>query len=390
MWWKRAAVTILIAASSVLIAPMPALAALGTFRAPVTVIPACTSGDYPPAQVDASAGADGAVRGFAYCPAAGTLIYFRYHNGVVIRSATPYVGGTMAVAWDGVNSLYVVYNQGHYLKIGKYNESSGTFAAPSVLSRDFWHFGDGPAPSADVVASRGKWWVVWSEQVGQAIFLSNAGPRTPTPADSLELYQTQLFQMRTLNGPLGKTQITHTSDLISDVNPSLAYWNGRLSIVWSRQSTFGSGSFIRFATTTGGGFSASTFSSSPLGLDDAAQVAVDGGRTYVSFMRSGTVVEKDNATGPWITKVFTSPGVNSESTPSLAVSSGKVFVAWTRSLTYRVFVAERTGTTWSGGTVTGECCLSQSLVAVGGKATTIYLDGPNQYATAPLLLRTQA
>jgi len=312
---------------------------------------------------DASAGADGRVRGFSNCNSipGGALTYFRFSSGVVTRHASPYNGYVRAVAWDGVNSLYVVYVQGASLKLGKYVETSGTFASPIVLST---HPGVATF-SADVVASQGKWWAVWSEQVG--------------PGG--EFAQTELFQRRTLNGSLGKTQITHTAANIDDGNPSIAYYNGTLSMVWTRTTNpnLPGPSSIRYATTTGGAFSASTFAP---GGDGTNNIAVVGGRTYVSWQRGLTIWEKDNATGPWNAKQFRSPGFNS----SLAVSSNKVFVSWTTTTggNQRVFVAERTGATWSGATVTGSGALSLALVAVGGKARTIYTPGTH------ISLRAQA
>ncbi len=349
MWWKRTVITALIAASSLLVVQQNANAAAGPFHPPVTVVPSC--GD---ALADAAAGNDGAVRGFASCnlTSGSRLTYFRHRGGTVTRHTSPYTGIVRAVAWDGVNSLYVVYIQGSSLKIGKYAESTGAFAAPTVLST---HSGV-VSFSADVVASHGKWWAVWSEQIG--------------PGG--EFAQTELFQRRTLNGTLGKTRITNTASNIDDASPSLAYSNGTLSMVWTRTTNpnVPGPSTLRYATTTGSGFVASTFAGGA--ENEAASIAVVSGRTYVSWQRGLTIWEKDNATGPWTTKRFATAGFNS----SLAVSSGKVFVAWTTTGgNQRVFVAERTGATWSGATVTGPFARSLSLAATAGKATTIYTPG---------------
>jgi hypothetical protein len=59
-----------------------------------------------------------------------------------------------AVAWDGLDSTYVVFQTGSQLKIGKRIESSGAYSPLTTLTT-----GLAPYPfTADVVASAGQWW----------------------------------------------------------------------------------------------------------------------------------------------------------------------------------------------------------------------------------------
>ena len=115
---------------------------------------------------------------------------------------TPYVGSVLAVAWDGLNATYVVFQQAGTLKIAKRVESTATYSPATVLTTT----GANAVPfNADVVAHQGRWWVVWSQQVG--------------PGG--EFAQRQLFQRHTLFGVQGTTRITAQPRNIDDQQPSL-------------------------------------------------------------------------------------------------------------------------------------------------------------------------
>ena len=139
-----------------------------------STVPAAAVGPFGPAETlyagcgaagDAAIAADGTTRAFADCTglSSGPIWFFRDTPGIGARSGSerPYTGVVYAVAWDGADTTYVVFQTGSRLKIGKRVESSGAYSPLTTLTT-------GPAGflfTADVIASNGHWWTAWSERV---------------------------------------------------------------------------------------------------------------------------------------------------------------------------------------------------------------------------------
>jgi hypothetical protein len=310
---------------------------------------------------DAVIASDGTTRGFAECPADpddpnGPIWFFRDRPGQApSQQQTPYTGFVLAAAWDGVGATYLLYQQDTTLKIAKRVESSGAYSSPTTLAT-------GAAAlffTGDVVASAGKWWAVWSEQTG--------------PGG--EFAQTELFQAHTLLGTQGRTRITTTASNVFDVEPTLAYASGRVSMVWSRWTNpfTGTGqSDLRRGSNTGGGWSTVLLTAAG-NVNLAADMIVYAGVTYVTWERDGRIVVTSNSSGTFASRTFNTPGF----VPSVSVSLGKLFVAWAASpsggdVDNRVFLAERSGGVWTGANVTPAPSAPVAVLAQGGKARVVY------------------
>ena len=163
---------------AVLVAGMVPAAAVGNFGPATVQIAGC-----PGPAGDAAIGSDGTVRGFMACTGNqySPIIFFeRFATGSHLAQASPFSGRVLAVAWDGIDATYVVYEQNSRLLIGKRVEHSGSYLPSTMLA--------GPAGvvpfTAGLVASNNRWWAVWSEQVGPGGEFAHA----------------QLFQRHTLLG----------------------------------------------------------------------------------------------------------------------------------------------------------------------------------------------
>jgi hypothetical protein len=342
-------IAVLVAA--LLIAVAAPASAVGTFGAPQVLVPSCGIG-----LGDAAIASNGTVRGFADCNGNpyGQIWYFRHIPGQSpFRQATPYTGLVLGVAWDGSGATYVLFEQSSRLKLAKRIESTGAYSAVTTLSTT----GAGVVfYTADVVASAGKWWAVWSEQVG--------------PGG--EFAQTELFQAHTLLGVQGRTRITTTASNLDDAEPSLAYAGGKVTLVWTRTANpaIPGPSDLRIATNTGAGWSSRPFAWAG-DQNTQPHVVVYAGATYVTWVRDGHIVVASNTSGSFASRTFLTPG----SLPTVAVSFGKVFVAWVvgeADPLNRVFVAERSGATWTGAFVTGTPAAPLTVLAQGGKARLVY------------------
>jgi hypothetical protein len=76
-------------------------------------------------------------------------------------------------------------------------------------------------------------------------------------------------------------------------------------------------------------------------------VQVVGRTTYVTWNRDGRTVQANNASGTFLSHTFLTSAAQDQR-PRIAVAAGQVVVGWTTQAPFRAFVAERTGTTWSG------------------------------------------
>lgn len=336
MWWKRLAATATLIGTTMACGPMAADASAPAFGPPVAV--ATTFGD---ASLATTVDAGGKIHGYAnvlktdsYHP----LVYFRTTGSTSASRTSPYTGDLIDAAWDGSDITYVLYSVGQKLELGSHRDSSAAFSAPMVLST---HYGVG----ASVVASAGHWWVVWSESDGTRM---------------------TLVQRHTLLGSEDRSSVLGSVPAgTSDSNPSLAYGGGTATLVWERASASGRRQVV-LGTSHGGLFSAAPFATDQDNFGPAVAVSV--GHTFVVWQRGDTIWEKDNATGPWTVHEFAGRGAAT----SIAVSEGIVFVGWITNTTLAATVAQRTGSSWSGGPVTGSGVDDAAISAHDGRGILVY------------------
>jgi hypothetical protein len=316
---------------------------------------------------DAGIAADGTTRAFANCTgfSSGQIWFFRdTPASAPVRERTPYTGVVYAVAWDGADTTYVVFQTGSQLKIGKRVESSGAYSPLTTLTT-------GPAGflfTADVIASNGHWWTVWSERVSTGT----------TSARS------QLFQRHTLFSVQGRTRITTTAANVSDSEPTLAFTSNRVTMVWTRETTRccggGQPSDLRIAASTGGAWSSRSFAS--LGHQNREpDLTIYGGVTWVTWNRDTRVFVANNSGGTFHSL---SPSAAAGFEPTIAVSGSHVFVAWDAFDANRAVVAERSGGAWTAGQVAGLGSYPLRVLAQGTKARVIFA-----VVNSGLFIRTQ-
>ncbi len=267
------------------------------------------------------------------------MTYFRTSQSKTATHASPYVGHVLDVAWDGSDATYVVYSHGRTLAIGVHHDSTASFSASTVLSASY-SFG-----GATVVASAGKWWVVWSESDGS---------------------HRVLFQRHTLLGSGERTHAVVTPAGQSDSEPSMTYSGGKATLVFIRRSTTRLyPATVELGTGTGALFSTSTFFVAEDNVDP--DVAVSGGHTYVTWESDNRIWEKDNAAGSWVRREFATAGIGA----SVALGTSRPYVAWT-TLSERAFLADRSGGSWSGATVTGVGGYDAQVLAAGARFAVVY------------------
>jgi hypothetical protein len=315
--------------------------AIGSFGPPVSIWdPVC---DFDAFNVDLVRDTSEVAHGFADlwgCPTPDFRIdYFEGSGATWTRQATPYRGFVVAVAWDttGTYLLYVDIARLE-LRITK-RLTDGTYTGGRLLSThvDF----DGSSAQGDVVAVGGRWWAVWREHVAPG----------GIPGDEFD--QTELFQAYSIGGTLhGRQRITTNSQW--DSAPTLAAMPGTtfpLTLVWARGgSDFGASAadLRRALGSAAGTWSSSTFATlGTLNFWPDAQVV--GTTTYVTWNRDGRAVAADNGGGSFVSHTFNTPAIQ-HARSRIAVSAGTIVVGWTAptATTFRAFVAERVGSTWTG------------------------------------------
>ncbi len=318
-----------------------------------------------PGPMAASIASDGTTSGFIPCTGGigdGAISYFEQKPGSpLFREGSPYTGKVLATAWDGVDALYVVFTQGSDLKIAKRIKSTGAFSATTLLATGSDRF------TADVVASAGKWWAVWSRQVG--------------PGG--EFAQTELFQRHTLLGTQPATQITATAASIDDGEPTLGYSAGKVTMLWTRtySPAIPGQSDLRIATNTGSGWSSSTFTTGGYTNHRPDSLTVNG-HTYVAWQRDNKILEADNSSGPYVSHTFAGSGVG----PKIGASLGKVFVGWTIGIDeyQRFYLEERSGGVWTGAVLSGFPGGAVAVLGQGGKARVIYAEDERHHLRVQL------
>jgi hypothetical protein len=344
------ATTVVAALTILLASTVPAGAAIRPFDPPQTVVGGCR-----PSSADAVVGPDGGLTGFASCPSpSGLLIRFfsRSADGTVNPSQNSgFTGSVLAVAADET-ATYVMYVNGIEIRVGK-RTTAGVFTSRGI---DAWYGDD--FPTGDIIARDGRWTGVWSRQTGPA-----GGP-------------TRLFQA-------GSTSVVSwihsvTSD-VSDHLPTLAYSGATPVLIWVRSVSTQPGSDLMVSKRmpSGGWEGPRRFATA--GTDNLApDMAVAGGRTFVTWYRDGFVMVASNAGGSFTSHRFAVGGFGTH----VAVSStggvvDHAFVTWTATATGRVFFAESatTGTvhgTWEGGYVGPVDSFGWAVGVAGAKATVTY------------------
>jgi hypothetical protein len=355
--------------------------AIGSFGPPVTISdPPC---EFDAWNVDLARDTGEVAHGFADlwgsgCNEGFAIEYFEGSGTTWTRQATPYRGFVVAVAWDTTGTYLLYVDAARFqLRITK-RLTDGTYTGGRLLSThvDF----DGSLAQGDVVAVGGRWWAVWREH------LAPGG----IPGDEFD--QTDLFQAYTIGGTLHARQRITTSPLW-DSMPTLAAMPGStfpLTLIWARGgSDFGSDlptDLRRALGSAGGSWSSSTFATlGTLNFWPDAQVV--GTTTYVAWLRDGRAVAADNGGGSFASHTFNTPAIL-HGPPAVAVSSGNVVVGWTVPTTtsFRAFVAERVGTTWTGTYASPSSATRlqflQGVAPRGGNATAVILSfGSRLYAT---------
>ena len=261
------------------------------------------------------------------------------------------------MAWDGQGVTYVVFQRGNELRIGKRIESSAAYSAETILSTTARY------PTADVVASSGRWWAMWSEFDG---------------------VHSQLYQRHTLLGVQGRTRITTTAANIGDEGPTLAYAGGRMTMVWTR-TLYATEPFrhavsddLRIAESTGAAWSSRPFAS--LGDQNTQpDLSIYGGIAWVTWDRDGRIVVANNAGGTFHSRTFLTPGTG----PTVAVSGSHAFVAWRSQHDEVVALAELSGGAWTTTLFDIASPYLLRVLAQGTKARVVHQSGTN------LVIRTQ-
>ena len=117
--------TVVAGALTLLLAVVVPAQAVGSFRAPVTVVNNCNWGP-----ADATGSATGAVAGFVNC--GNAITFFRYRGGSASSATTGYVGNVLASTWDGADTAFVIFKNANRLRLVQHRVSdAGCFMRPS-------------------------------------------------------------------------------------------------------------------------------------------------------------------------------------------------------------------------------------------------------------------
>jgi hypothetical protein len=340
--------------------------AVGPMAGPVTVLnPACDPGAV---HADLTTDPAGISHGFVNlwgsdCNATDVITYVQGRGTGWTRVTSPYRGFPLATAWDSTGTYLLFVNRSDLsLRIAK-RTTGGTFGATRVLSDRV--SSDGTLLSADLVASGGRWWAVWREHV------------TATGGEGDEFAQTELFQAYTFgDGKLHpRERVTNRPEW--DGAPSLAMSTTAsgpgypIRMVWTRgESDFGgtgTGTDIWIATATKPGVWSSSKAMATLGTNNFwPDVVIAGSKTFVTWNRDGRTLAAYDSGSSWVTKSFLTLGIQ-HIAPRIDARDSTVAVAWTAvsGASYRTYLAELAGGTWTGSWASAPTAALQFLVAVG-------------------------
>jgi hypothetical protein len=278
------------------------------------------------------------------------------------RSRSPYRGVVLGVAADDTATylLYVQWDASRTplgLAVTK-RTHDGRYFPSTVLSRTA---GTGAvATNGDVAARGGRWWAVWSQQVG--------------PGG--EFAHQQLFQAGTVAGlTVQAAQATTTATDVEDSEPSISLDAAGAVLAWTRQSQPArpGPADVWVAVSSGGTWQrARAFSTA--GTDNVEpDVLRSGAVTVVGWSRDGRVVTSDNSTGAFREHVFLVRGGE----PRVGVAGGSLLTAWTAGTetdaSYRVLFARspKGGNAWESSYLSSYGEPLQALVGVNGRATAV-------------------
>jgi hypothetical protein len=359
--FRRIAIAIAAAASVVAVAfPSPAFAA-DSFTAPVTVVaPSCAAS---PGSADAAFGG-GTIRGFAGFSACSHAIYY-VQGGTqgYTRVLSPYRGVVLGVDTDET-ATYLVYLMtdaaGNASGIGVSKRShAGVFFPTRVLSTAAAN--QVVTPTADIGAEGGRWWAVWTEQLGPG------GEFAPQ----------QLFQAKTYGTAADRQQITFTGSDVDNTEPSISLDGNGAVLAWTRQTApeQPGPADLWVATNANTAWSSRVFSSD--GTDNrTADVKRIGGFTFLAFVRDGRIVEAENTTGTWTSHVFLTPGDR----PRVGSTSGSQFVAWTAANGVFYARGNKGSQSFVGQTVSARGTALDTMVTATGKGTLLIRSGLRLYS----------
>jgi len=364
--FRRLAMAAVAAAAAVVVVALPSPAfAADSFTAPVTVVaPACAT---TPGSADAAFGGS-TIRGFAdFSACSHAIYYFQGGSQGYTRVLSPYRGIVLGVDADQT-ATYLIYlmtdTAGHASGIGVTKRShAGVFSATRVLSTAA--ASQVVTPTADIGAEGGKWWAVWTEQVGPG------GEFAPQ----------QLFQAKTFGTAANRQQITFTAADVDNSEPSVSLDANGAVLAWTRQTAPAQPgpSDLWVATNANTAWSSRVFSSA--GTDNrTADVKRIGGFTFLAFVRDGRIVEAENTTGAWTSHVFLTPGDR----PRVGSTSGSQFVAWTASNGVFYARGNKGSQSFVGQTVSARGTTLDTMVTANGKGTLLIRSGLRLYSITSL------
>jgi hypothetical protein len=366
--WRRVGAVVLLAglvAGALTALPVGASAAAPAFGTPVTVVSAgCNFEDVTG---DVVLSGDAITRGFVAfhgggCPAEPSIRYFRQSGAGWTAITSPYRGRVMAVAADGI-ATWLLYANGGGVHLGL-RTAVGGFAASRRLSPI--GLGGAVFPTGDVVASAGRYWAVWSEQVG--------------PGG--EFAQQELFQALTLgqghfHDGIARQRITVNS--ADDAEPSLTLdpavtgSAGRAVLVWAR-SDGAQGLVSRLRTASAafdGRWTSRQWTPTGTFAHGADLRTIFSSKVIVAaYVAGGRIVQATGAPATVATNRFTMGGSGPRATRSL----GSNFTAWTNNAQH-LALAKSGGA----GSISFEVDLNRGagpqrligVTAVGGKPTVL-------------------
>jgi hypothetical protein len=311
---------ILVALLLPLVLLAPPAAAAGPFNASVTVVqPSCR---FQGASGDSNVGSDGIIYGFIGfaggmgCGDLGPIYYFQGSGNRWTSALSPYRGRVLATAWDGT-ATYLLYANGKGTHITK-RTAAGVFTPGRRLSTA--GLTGAVYPTGDVVAVGGKWWAVWTEQVG--------------PGG--EFAQIELFQGLTIGQGIFHNGITRqriTFNTLNDVQPSLTLDpvaigdNGRIILSWTRNDDPRDNlSAIRFARAAFDGRWTSRAYTPTRWYAHSNDLFSYGVSVYGAYVANGSIIQASNPPASLITKTLARGGDN----PRVGHSMGHTFVAWNK------------------------------------------------------------
>jgi hypothetical protein len=336
--------------------------AVGTFGSAVRVVDfGCAGNEF--AGSKATVGGDGTVRGWALALGTGCsdgrIWYFEGSGRSWRQERSPFRGTLLAATQDGTGA-YVMYQAADGIHLSR-RTLGGTYAAIRLLTSSTYRFSQGA-----VIAKGGSWWAVWTEQTGE--------DRFGDPVSGL-------FQAKTYGTDQARQRITFRGD--SDVDPDLALRpGGGAVLVWQRITELPETGSLRVATSADGAWTSRAFATgSGFGPhNQQPQVATDSRWTYITWELDQHIIEADNRSGSFQRHRFNTPG----GSPSVASSGGRTFVTWTTlgrtGVPSHVFVAERSGATWTGLNLpraTPDFESAQDVTAHRGKATVLIMASVN-------------